>query len=447
MQENKFYLIFKKSMNIEALIKFVDKDPGLEFWIEKEEGRSLEKKEGKIFLEEEYRDESLTVRYLNPNGRAGLSYTTSLDETNVELAVNKAKVLSDKGMPASFPEEVPSKVFSPKVSIPDEDFKAFLEELEETALSFDRIKKVEKIKLSWGKHKIALLRKGVLLVWEEPFYTFLISVIAGDREKEASSYEWYEGRRLDKEELKQRVKEACVRGSLLSQSHKGVNLKIPVLFPPFMAVDLLEVLEFSFLGEEVIKGRSFLKDKLGDKFFSENLTLIDDGLTEGLIESRPFDDEGAPQTTKTLLEKGVIKGYLFDTYWKKQAENLGLGHFTSGNARRDDFKSSPKVSSTNLYFKGGPYTKEELLRFSSEVFEVLELLGSHTADPISGEFSVGVSGVYYKNGEPVKVLSEMALSGNIFEMFKKVVAVGQDLRFYGSVGSPSLLIDKMDLGG
>ncbi|QER41211.1 TldD/PmbA family protein [Thermodesulfobacterium sp. TA1] len=434
-------------MNLESLTKFVSKDPGLEFWIEKEEGKSLEKREGKVFLEERYEDQNLTVRYLNPNGKAGLSYTTSLEETDVILAINKAKVLSEQGMPASFPEEKPSEFTSPQVCLPTEDFSSILAELEEEALRFERIKKVEKIKLSWGKEKIALLRKDLVLIWEAPFYTFFISVVACDNSKEASSYEWFEGRSLEKKVLKQRVKEACLKASLLSQAKKGEPLKVPVLFPSFLAIDLLEILEFSFLGDEVIKGRSFLKDKLGKPLFSENLTLVDDGLTEGLVETRPFDDEGAPQNIKVLIDRGVVNGYLFDSYWKKQAEAMGLGVFSAGNARRPDFKNSPKVSATNLYFKEGSYTKEELLSFYPQVFEVLELLGAHTADPISGEFSVGVSGVYYKNGEPVKVLSEMALSGNIFEMLKQVVAVGKDLRFYGSLGSPTLLIENIDLGG
>jgi len=81
-----------------------------------------------------------------------------------------------------------------------------------------------------------------------------------------------------------------------------------------------------------------------------------------------------------------------------------------------------------------------------QVFEVVEILGAHTADPISGEFSFGASGILYSQGEPVAYLSEMALSGNLFEVFERVVELGSDLTFYGSTGSPSILVEELEIG-
>ena len=164
-------------------------------------------------------------------------------------------------------------------------------------------------------------------------------------------------------------------------------------------------------------------------------------------ESRPFDDEGSAQNKKVLVEKGVVKSFLFDTYWKKEAEKKGFKEIKTGNSRRPDISSFPKISSTNFYIEKGDLEKEKLIKLENEIFEVLEILGAHTANPISGDFSLGVSGIYYKNGEPVDYFCEMALSGNLFELFKNIVEIGSDLTFYGSTGSPSLLIEKMDLGG
>ncbi len=435
---------------LEEIRAISQKEP-VELFIEIEEGLEIEKRDGKLFLEERYVDESISVRYLNKEGRAGLSYTTSLDFSSVKTAVSKAKLLSEYGVPSLFPEiekEYPDIFYKTANEVSLEELKKRVNELEERAYSFDTaISRVEKIKLSLGKIRYTLVRNGSCLKDEKPFCTFLISVIAKHKEKSASSYEWYEGGELDFKILEERVELACGKALALSKTRKGKKLKIPVLFPPFVAVELLELLEFSFLGDEVLKGRSYLKDKLGKKVFNDGLTIFDDGINPELPESRPFDDEGVPQNKKILVEKGVIKNFLFDTYWKAVAEKKGLEEFKAGNSRRPDFSSFPKISSTNLYVEKGNLKKEDLIEKEKEVFEVLEVLGAHTANPISGDFSFGVSGIYYRNGEPVDYFCEMALSGNLFELFKNIAKIGADLTFYGSLGSPSLLIEKMDLGG
>ncbi|PMP68116.1 MAG: hypothetical protein C0190_02045 [Thermodesulfobacterium geofontis] len=436
-------------MNIEEIKRLSQEEP-VEFWIEIEEGLELEKRDEKLFLEENYLDQNISVRYLNKDGKAGLSYTTLLDSSEIKSTVLKAKILSDYGVPSLFPEKdkYPEISIFTRINLTSEVLKERLNELERDALSFDSsIFRVEKIKLSIGKIKYILVRKELELIWESPFCDFFISVIAKSKDKEASAYEWYSGVKFDYQILKERVKLACKKATTLSKTKKGKNLKISVLFPPFVAVDLLNLLEFSFLGDEVLKGRSYLKDKLEKKIFSEKINLVDDGINPDLIESRPFDDEGSAQNKKILVENGIIKNFLFDFYWKKEAEKRGFKEVKTGNSRRPDFSSFPKISSTNFYLEKGTLNTHELINLEKEVFEVLEVLGAHTANPISGDFSFGVSGIYYKNGEPADFFCEMALSGNLFELFKNVVEIGADLSFYGSVGSPSLLVEKIDLGG
>jgi PmbA protein len=434
---------------LKEIKKISQKEP-VEFWIEIEEGFELEKRDRKDFLEEKYMDQNISVRYLNKNGKAGLSYSASLNLLDLEESVLKAKTLSNYGVPSIFPEkeeEYPEISFQGDFNISIKELKEKIDELEEKAFSFDSlISRVEKIKLSFGKIKYILIRNELELMWERPFYIFIISVIAKNN-KEAEAYEWYEGVEFNYQTLLERVKLACQKAIALSKTKKGKSLKIPVLFPPFLAVNLLKLLEFSFLGDEILKGRSYLKDKLEKKVFSEKITLFDDGINPFLPESRPFDDEGVAQNKKILIEKGIVKTFLFDTYWKNYAEKKGFKEFKAGNSRRPDFSSFPKISSTNLYLKNGSISKEDLIKAEKEVFEVLELLGGHTANPISGDFSFGVSGIYYKKGEAVDFFCEMALSGNIFELFKNVLELGSDLTFYGSTGSPSLLTEKMDLGG
>ena len=438
-------------MKLLETLKDLSQKESVEFWIEIEEGVEIEKRDKKEFLEEKYLDESVSVRYINKDGKAGLSYTTFLDLSELKKAVSKAKILSNCGVPSFFPEiqeKYPEISFNSDLEINLKKIKESLNELEEKAFSFDSaISRVEKIKLSVGKVRYILIRDNQKLSFEKPFCGFLVSVVAKNKDKEASSYEWYEGVDFNYREIARRVELACKKALALSKTRKGKNLKVSVLFPSFVAVELLDLLEFSFLGDEVLKGRSYLKDKLWEKTFSEKITIFDDGINPFLPESRPFDDEGSAQNKKVLVEKGVVKSFLFDNYWKKEAEKKGFRDLTAGNSRRPDFSSFPKISSTNFYIEKGFLKKEELIELENEVFEVLEILGAHTANSISGDFSFGVSGIYYRKGEPVDYFCELALSGNLFELFKNVSEIGSDLSFYGSTGAPSLFVEKMDLGG
>lgn len=436
---------------LDALKELLNKNPSLELWIEIEESLTVEKRKGRKFLEEKCLDQGVSVRYLNKNGKAGLSYTTLLDISEIKKACTKAQILSEFGVSSVFPprsSEYPFFSLKDTLSLTFKNISEKLEELEKRAFNFaSTISEIEKIKISYGKIKCELLRKDLNLKWERPFCNFFISVVAKNGNKEGISYEWYEGLEFEFEEITKRVNFCCQKALALSKTKKGKNMKISVLLPPFVAVEFLEILEFSFLGDEILKGRSYLKDKIEKKIFSEKITLIDDGLNPFLPEGRPFDDEGQPQNRKVLIEKGIVKEFLFDTYWKEKAEKMGFSEIKTGNSRRPNFFSFPKISSTNFYIEKGYFEREKLLNLENEVFEVLEVLGMHTANPISGDFSLGISGIYYKDGEPMDYFCEMALSGNLFEVFKNVVEIGSDLTFYGSIGSPSLLIEKMDLGG
>ncbi len=422
----------------------------VEFWIETKEGIKFERRKGAPFLEKTFKLGEVTVRWLNEKGLCGISYTTSLEEEAVYQAVLKAKALSEVGLPSLFPEL--RDVSYPALKAPKdrpfskETVEEKLREAEAISTSFPEVKEVEKISLSTGTHSYVLCRKEKFLTWEEPFYTFLISLVAEEGEKSASSWEWLETRSPDLFDIKTRTKRAAERAVILSRTRKGKSLKAKVLFPPFVMVDLLELLSFSFSGEEVLKGRSFLKDKPGKKVFSEKIIIIDDGLLNSGLETRPFDDEGMPQSRKVLVEKGVVKGFLSNFFWKKEAEKQGIKGFITGCARRSGAGSLPRVSSTNFFLSKGTAERQEMLA-EGEVFEVLEVLGMHMADPISGNFSIGVSGVLYSRGEPVRFLAELALSANLFELFNRVIKVGSDFEFYGSFGSPSILVDTLDLGG
>jgi len=217
---------------------------------------------------------------------------------------------------------------------------------------------------------------------------------------------------------------------------------VPVLiFRDAMAM-LLETFSVIFSGEYLLKEKTLLKGKVGEVIASELISIIDDGTLKDGFMSFPFDAEGVKTSRKVLVDKGVLKGFIHSLYTaKKLKEN------PTGNSVRESFRALPSCQVSNFYIEAGDMEMEELLSAYDEVFLVLDLMGLHTADPVSGDFSLGASGIIYKRGKKEKSVRELTISGNILELLKSVKGVGKDLTFYANIGSPSLLVEKLTVGG
>ena len=204
----------------------------------------------------------------------------------------------------------------------------------------------------------------------------------------------------------------------------------------------LDILSSSFLADNVQKGKSSLAGKIGRKIVSSAISLVDDGLYPGGLASSPSDDEGTPSRRTVLIEEGVLKSFLYDLPRARQD-----GVPSTGNAGRGGAKTPPGVSTTNFILTPGQKSPEELMAELGTGMIVTDVLGAHTADAISGDFSVGVSGFWVSGGEKIHPVKGMALAGNLFTMFGQVAAVGSDLKLYGATGAPSLLIEGLALSG
>jgi PmbA protein len=227
---------------------------------------------------------------------------------------------------------------------------------------------------------------------------------------------------------------------------KITAVKGTVLLDNSMSSEFLSILSSALSAESVQKKKSMLTDKIGKLVISQRLNIIDSGLLDMRLGSKPFDDEGVPTTNKILIEKGVLKSFLHNTYTAKKD-----GVRSTGNAVRGSFTGLPTVGPTNLFIEPASmeYTAnlEGLIKIIHKGLYITETMGMHTANPISGEFSVGASGLWVENGEIKYPVKEAVISGNILELFKNVVVIGDDLRFYGNIGSPCLLIEGIDISG
>jgi PmbA protein len=223
----------------------------------------------------------------------------------------------------------------------------------------------------------------------------------------------------------------------------------PVLLRNHVASEFLSLLAHSFFADQVQKGKSLLKGKRGERFFSPLLTIVDDGLYSKGISTAPFDGEGMPSQRTPLVIQGELIHYLYDRYWANR-ENVfspGSRAGSTGNSRRHGIKSPPGVGISNFFIEPGELGLSQLLEGFLHGLVVEEVMGLHTVDPISGDFSLGCSGDWIDRGEKVHPVKSVAIAGNLFELFQGVVGIGKDLRFFGAVGTPSLLIKELLISG
>ncbi|TPW17977.1 MAG: PmbA/TldD protein, partial [Elusimicrobia bacterium] len=233
-------------------------------------------------------------------------------------------------------------------------------------------------------------------------------------------------------------RDAAFRAGSLLGSRKLPTGRRAVLFDPWVSGELLELVSGLLSADEVQRGKSLLRGKLGKAVCGKDVTFIDDPWRPGAIGSSLFDAEGVPTRRKVLIENGVLREYFHDSY---TAHKEGVA--SNGSAGRSSFKGVPGPGSSNFYLQPGSFTRDGLLRDTADGILVLEIMGMHTADPVSGEFSVGVSGIAIEKGEPAGGVRGAMLSGNLLEMLSRVDGVADDLIFYGSLAAPTFRVADM----
>lgn len=217
---------------------------------------------------------------------------------------------------------------------------------------------------------------------------------------------------------------------------------IPVVFSSDSMVSLLRAFSSIFLGDSLIKNKTMLKDKLNEKIAYEEVNIIDDGTLNRGVGSSNYDADGNPTKENILIENGVFKGFLHNLYTAKK-----LNVESTSSSVRASYKSMPITGIHNLYLKASNNNLEKLLTAYENCLYITELMGLHMADPISGNFSLGASGIYYKSGKPVNAVRAVTVASNFLELLKKIKLIGNDFRFFGHVGSPSVLVENITIGG
>lgn len=204
------------------------------------------------------------------------------------------------------------------------------------------------------------------------------------------------------------------------------------------SLSLLQTFFSALSSENKQRGRSQFKDKINQQVISDKINLTDDGRIDGALCSSIADGEGSPSQKTPLIENGVLKNFIYDTYHANKDE---ANVETTSNAVRSGYNSVPTVGFTNLKLDFDEVTPIEEL---TEAITVNNVMGAHTANPITGDFSVEVMNAFeIRNGERRHPIKKAMISGNIFEIMKSATAATKDTRQLGSLITPKILVKSL----
>ena len=249
------------------------------------------------------------------------------------------------------------------------------------------------------------------------------------------------GRRMDSLQAPEALGQEAARRTLRRLGARRVpTQKVPVIFEASVAAGLLNHLFSAVSGSAIYRAASFLTDCIGQKIAPETVTVYDDGTMPGAPGSKPFDGEGLPTRRTTVVEQGVLRTYLLDTYTGRK-----LGMRSTGNAARSA-GDAPSVSPTNFYLVPGTATPDEIIASVPNGLYVTGLIG-FGVNPVTGDYSRGASGLWIEGGELTYAVEEITIAGNLRQMLADIEMIGNDLDGRRRVMAPTLKIREMTIAG
>lgn len=390
------------------------------------------------------------VRLFTPDKRMGFAYTTSSDEpveTTVRNAWNNAAsndpephggICRETGLlDVDWSAQAPA-------SVPVETRIAFAKDLERATLAADpRITMVERATYSDSLVDFALVNSaGVRRRYRNAYFSCSADAVAA-REGVDSENGWefdlastFDGLRPEW------VARSCAQDATRKLGGKPCATgAMPVVLDRAVATRFLALLASAFRADNVLKGKSLFAGRAGESVGADCITIVDQNDCLEAVGRAPFDGEGTPARRTVLVEKGCLRGYLHNVQTASE-----MGERPTANAARG-FSSPPEVGPSNLFIAPGVAAQDDLFAKASRGLYVTQALGMHSANPISGDFSFGVTGLLFEAGELTTPVRGVTIAGNLRPLLNAVAAVGNDLRFLGSCGAPSLLISELVVSG
>jgi PmbA protein len=299
-------------------------------------------------------------------------------------------------------------------------------------------------------HKILANSRGFLGEYRRSYCGFSAAPIAQDAAGNMQQNYWYSSARTtrkleDPEEIGHEAARRTLRrlGAVQAKTQQA-----PVVFSPEVARSIMGNIFEAANADAIYRHASFFTDMLGERVAGENITVVDDGTmvfpdAEGAIGgfgTTPFDGEGLPTRRKVLVENGILKTYVANTYTARK-----LGIRSTGNASRS-LAGNPGIGAGNFYLEPGTLTPAELMADIKQGLYVTSTMG-FGVNLVTGDYSQGASGLWIENGELAYPVEEITIAGNLKDMFKNISAIGNDLVFRSASASPTIRIEGMMIAG
>jgi PmbA protein len=390
---------------------------------------------------------SLGLRVIKDKKTAYASSSDLTKETLQNLMKNAVKraVLANpdefSGLPPLLDKKIDIeslKLYDPKIiQLGTEEKIGLARETEKIALSDRRITNSHGSGFATNEIKVVLSNSnGFLEEYDQTVCSLSVALQAGDTDNRVED-SWFSSTRLFKEleSPEEIAKKAVERTVRQLKPEKIKTQKAPVIFEPMMTSWLLGFLFVCVSGVSIYRKISFLVDKLGQSIGNEKVTVFDDGLLPSKLGARPFDSEGVPCQKTPVVERGVLKNYLCNSY---AARKLKLK--STGNA------AGIAVSPNNFYLNPGKHTPEEIISSTEKGLILIRTLG-HGLNPVTGDISRGAFGLWVEKGEIAYPVSEITISGNLGEILNQIEMVGNDLEFRSPLAGPTIKIAELTVAG
>jgi PmbA protein len=423
-----------------------------EVFLRESQSGSVEIKEGTVEAVIARDERGIGIRVLDEQ-RLGFAYTSDLSAHGIRACVDIARRMSalterdeDLALARRPIDDADLDIYQAGiVDRPLSERAAIALAVEEAARATDpRVKQFRKTTYSDSESTTTIATtSGVRSSFRESYCGAMTSAVASENGDRQIGYHGEAARRFGELEPAG-VGERAARRAVEKLGAKPLaTQKVPVVLDPWMAMELLRAIGPLFSSDNVLKGRSLFADKIGQQVANDKVTIVDDGRRPRGLRSAPFDGEGVATTTRTLIDRGVLRGYLTSL---KTARKLGSE--PTGNARRGGYGSPARIGPSNLSVAAGADDTTAIVRDLDHVLAVTSLLNLHTIDPVSGEFSLGATGNYLERGNRVHAAQGITIAGNLTHLLNAVVGVGTDLVFGPSgFGSPTLVISELSIGG
>ena len=299
-------------------------------------------------------------------------------------------------------------------------------------------------------HKVLVNSRGFRGEYRKSYCGFSAAPIAHDEKGQMQRNYWFSGARTtqlleDPEAVGRKAAERTLRRL---GARRVKTQRVPVVLSPEIAKSVMGNLFSAADGDSIYRHASFLDGMLGQQVAGENITLIDDGtliherngIRYGGFGTSPFDGEGLPTRRNVLVERGILKSYVLNSYTARK-----LGMRSTGNASRG-LAGNPGIGAGNFFLEAGSVSPEEIIGSVKDGLYVTETMG-FGVNLVTGDYSQGAAGLWIENGELAYPVEEITIAGNLKDMYRNIVAIGSDLHFRGASAAPTLLVEGMTIAG